>query len=256
MIHNNSEMTHSNIPPAKKITREEVEGILSPLEPRFLTPLLSMYMGESQRGTDGALYPIDKSTKISPSQGIWLYNFCLDIIPQRTLEIGLAYGYSTIYFMAAAAKNRSGYHLAIDPYQTSHWNGIGYMHARSLVAEDLSFKFIEDFAVQAAVDLKRAEETYDLIFIDGNHRFDDVLVDFSLYAPLCAMGGYIILDDLWMRSIQTVVAYIRANREDFIEIPTDESNIAVFRKIGEDSRNWDHFKTFALVIPKYRTFKT
>jgi cephalosporin hydroxylase len=107
-----------------------------------------------------------------------------------------------------------------------------------------TFSFIEDRSDHTATDLSRSNSTFEVIFIDGNHRFDDVLVDFYLYAPLCATGGHIIFDDMWMRSIQTVVAFVRSNRPDFVEVPTPEANVCVFQKIGDDVRTWNNFHEF------------
>jgi hypothetical protein len=55
------------------------------------------------------------------------------------------------------------------------------------------------------------------------------------------MGGHIILEDMWLPSIQRVVAFIRENREDFTEVETPVGNIAVFRRTGEDDREFKHF---------------
>ncbi len=85
---------------------------------------------------------------------------------------------------------------------------------------------------------------YDVIFIDGNHRFDDTLVEFTLCALACKMGGYIVLDDMWMPSIRKVVSFVRRNRSDLSEVATPVLNLAAFQKVAEDIRNWDHFKDF------------
>lgn len=55
-----------------------------------------------------------------------------------------------------------------------------------------------------------AAEKFDLIFIDGSHRFDDVLVDFTLAAELCPIGGSIVFDDAFMKSIWTVILQLPA----------------------------------------------
>jgi len=89
---------------------------------------------------------------------------------------------------------------------------------------------------------------FDLIFIDGNHRFDDVLTDFYLYAPLCSMGGTIVFDDLWMPSIQTAMAFLRTNRVDFAERASPIPNISVFTRVSDDLRNWGEFREFAAVV--------
>ena len=223
------------------------DGLLDTLDLDFRLRLLSMYHGEPQLGIDTLPHPIDEQTRISQSQGMWLYNLCVSTKPAATLEIGMAYGYSTIYFIAAIARNQLGHHTAIDPFQRSSWHGIGLAHAQALTshkAPDSTFQLIEDRSDRAATDLARSNSTFEVIFIDGNHRFDDVLVDFYLYAPLCTIGGHIILDDMWMSSIKTVVAFVRANRTDFVECPTDQPNICVFKKVSDDARNWTHFRKY------------
>jgi len=217
------------------------DKILSPLPRPFRFALLSMYNGEPQLGTDGEHHKLDEDTRISPEQGIWLYNLCRQAKSKKTLEIGLAYGFSTLYFLAAIGEN-GGNHTAVDPFQ-SDWHGIGSRQSRNLNMSD-SFRFIEEKSVPALVHLADRRERFDVIFIDGNHRFDDVLVDFILSAELCAMGGYIILDDMWMPAVRMAVAFVRSNRKDFEELKTPVSNIAAFQRKGEDARDWLHYVEF------------
>ncbi len=235
-------------------TRKTQEDRLAPLPAPFRDALLSMYRGEPQLGSDGQLHEINRITRISATHGMWLYDFCLATRPRSIVEIGMAYGFSTLYLLAAIAKNQTGTLTSIDPYQTSLWKGIGRTHAQKLDAATGSAKvsrLIEDRSDRASTDLERANETFDLLFIDGNHRFDDVLVDFYLYAPLCSIGGHIVFDDMWMSSIRTVIAFIRANRPDVVELPASKKGYCVFKKIGDYTRKWDEFTRFR-VAPSAR----
>jgi predicted O-methyltransferase YrrM len=126
-----------------------------------------------------------------------------------------------------------------------HWKGVGLTHAKNASKLGVNFEFIEDRSDRAATDLARNQRQFDIIFIDGNHKFDDVLVDFYLYAQLCSIGGCIIFDDaVYIRSIRTVVEFIRDNRKDFREIPNVPSNWCAFEKLGKDERHWRHFEKF------------
>ena len=206
-----------------------------------------MYASEPQRGSDGQLHSIDTNTRIPPGQGMMLYELCRTIQPSSTLEIGMAYGFSTLFILAALAENHKGRHTAIDPTQNSYWHGIGLTLALESFprpAERNGFRLIEDRSDRAASDLARDGECFDLIFIDGNHRYDDVIVDFYLYAQLVSLGGYIILDDMWMRSVKTAADFIRTNRQDFKEVPSRSRKACMFQKIGNDSRSWNHFTRF------------
>lgn len=223
------------------------EEVLEHIQEPFRDALVSMYKGEPQVGADGKKHPIDEITKISLSQGTYIYELFLDVKPRNTLEIGMAFGYSTIYILAALSKNQQGSHTAIDPFQNGYWKGIGVTHAKRLSElsdKNVDFTFIEEKSNHAATDLYRARAKFDMIFIDGDHLFEGALTDFHLYAPLCEIGGYIIFDDMWMNSIQTVVSFIRNNRKDFKEIPTKENNISVFQKVDEDKREWKDFHQF------------
>ena len=223
------------------------EEVLERLDDPFGSTLLSMYQGNPQRGFDGQMHRLDNITKISPEQGMWLYDLCLSSKPQSTLEIGMAYGFSTLFFLGAIAKNRLGRHTAIDPFQKSHWHGIGLTLANEYSAtlgDNSAFHFIEDRSDRAATDLAREKQCFDIVFVDGNHRYDDVLVDFYLYSQLVSNGGLIIFDDMWMSSVKSAVEFIRTNRRDFGEIVSPVPNVAVFQKVGNDCRRWDEFSAF------------
>ena len=218
-------------------------NLLDDLDEPFKSALLSMYRGEPQLGTDGQRHSLNEAVKISPEEGKWLYEECLKSRPPKTLEIGLGYGFSTLFFLAALAKNNYGHHEAVDPYQQSAWHGIGLTTTKALAPPD-RFRVIEETSVCAAVSLEREKAVYDLIFIDGGHIFEQALVDFFLYAKLCKIGGLVILDDMWMSALKTVASFVRANRSDFSEIPTPIPNLCVFRRVGEDQREWFYFRPF------------
>lgn len=219
--------------------RHQSLDVLNALDQPFRDALISLYRGEPQRGDGGQVFAMEYlGTKISPQQGIWIYNLCREIKPEATIEIGLAYGFSMLFFLAALKKNNKGSHTAIDPFP---WNGVADYKAKEV---GMPLEAINELSERAGVDLVRNERKFDVIFIDGNHRFDNALIDFSLYSKICSLHGYIILDDMWMRSIQAVVRFLKKNRIDFEPVSTPVSNIAVFRKVAEDTRHWDHFKHF------------
>ncbi len=212
--------------------------------------LTSMYDSEPQLGLDGALHPIDKTTRISVEEGLTLYQICSDIGAMSTLEIGLGYGFSTTFIMAALMGREKWSHTAIDPYQHQDWKGIGLVNASKIIevskfrSQD-SFQHINEYSDVALCKLRASEKRYDLIFIDGYHRFDDVLVDFYLASQICAKNGFIVFHDLWLDSVKAVVSFIRSNRADYTECTTACDNICVFKKTGFDKRDWMHFVGFS-----------
>jgi predicted O-methyltransferase YrrM len=220
------------------------EEALAPLPQVFRLALLSMYAGEPQQGTSGEKYPIDSKTLISPEQGMWIYDLCRELKPKKTAEIGLAYGFSTIYILAALHENGAGLHFAIDPCQSSDFHDIGLCQPAK-VGMSSAFRFIPERSVPAFVDLIRSGDFFEFIFIDGSHHFDDALADFMLSSEVCLPGGCIVFDDMWLPAIQRAVSFVRTNRADFAEMPTPIPNIAAFRKIAKkDTRDSSHYVDF------------
>lgn len=81
-------------------------------------------------------------------------------------------------------------------------------------------------------------------YIDGDHRFESVMFDFTLVARLCDIGAVIVFDDLWMPSIRCVLRYIEANRKDWRRIPSPHRNVCMLERIAKDERTWNHFVRF------------
>lgn len=203
----------------------------------------SLYQSDPQKGANDVLYPIDHSTRINIPCGLDLYNLCMRIQPKNTLEIGLAYGFSTLYFLEAQQQLKFT-HIAIDPAQFTSYSGVGHTSAVEHSIVD-KFIFHKMFSFECLSMLKMQQKSFDIIFIDGGHRFDDVLCDFTLAAQICPVGGYIILDDLLLPSITKVKDFIVKNRTDFVFEQFVSTNLGFFKKISNhDERPWDHYNDF------------
>jgi predicted O-methyltransferase YrrM len=161
---------------------------------------------------------------------------------KRTLEIGFAYGFSTVWMMAANFADADASQVAIDPFEKSQWGGVGLAQVERL-APAAAFRWIESRSAPALIELLHAEESFDFVFIDGNHRFDDVLVDFTLADQLLPPGGLIALDDLWMPSVRTAASFIVSN-SGYVPVEQPVANLGLFRKERWDDRDWDHFVPF------------
>jgi predicted O-methyltransferase YrrM len=94
--------------------------------------LATMYEKHTQRGTDGLLHKLDDITKISIEQGHLLAQLYAAVKPKLSIEIGLAYGFSTLFILDAAFQTNLGRHIAIDPFQDSMWHGIGRQAVKEL----------------------------------------------------------------------------------------------------------------------------
>ena len=52
---------------------------------------------------------------------------------------------------------------------------------------------------------------FQLIYIDGSHRFEDVFCDFYFVRYLLAVGGYVMFDDSSDSEVAKVVRFVRKN---------------------------------------------
>ena len=87
------------------------------------------------------------------------------------------------------------------------WEGIGLSNLSRAGYLDI-VDFNEIFSYQYLSHLTKNHVTIDLAFIDGNHMFDYVLVDFFLIDKLLRPGGIVIMDDLSYPSIRSVCRYV------------------------------------------------
>ena len=163
-----------------------------------------------------------------------------------SIEVGFGMGSSAAIILGSrrlAGKPFS--HLIFDPYGLPDGSG-------QVVQAYLQDRFPRGFrrvlkaseiGLAALID-RRGPAIAGFIFIDGGHRFENVMADFVLADQLCCEGGYVVLDDAWFPAIETVVNYVRANRPDYAVAHLAVPNCTVLKKIGRDERAWDAFKPF------------
>ncbi len=208
-----------------------------------LSILLDIYTLDSLYGTERK-EPINirKSTRITIEQGSTIHRIVNSAGIKRTLEIGFAYGFSSIWILDALLNKENANHTAIDPFEKLHWDGVGIKQVEKMNNAKI-FKWISDYSIHSLSTLISKKERFDFIFIDGNHRFDDVIVDFYLCDQLVEPNGIIAIDDMWMPSIRKATQFILSNRSYEI-IQQEVSNMLVLKKIENDNRIWSHFNDF------------
>ena len=181
----------------------------------------------------------EEQVPISKEQSLYLLNLVKEIQPKRTLEIGIGYGMSAAMFLEGGSKKH--YVVELAPYPRSL---LGKKNAEIFDKNNTLNVIFE--SSDYALPKFSTKEKFDIILIDGEHRFDTTFLDFYYSKNLISNGGYIILDDLWMDSIKSVCSWIDNNLPTiFTKIETNIKNFAVYKKTNEiDTRNWDHFVPF------------
>lgn len=167
-----------------------------------------------------------------------------------TLETGMAYGLSTLAICGVHEQRGEGTHVAIDPYQSSDWGGIGMLNARRAGLEG-RLRLVEARSDEALPRLRDEGLRIDFALIDGLHLFDATLVDFFHADRMLDVGGVVVFHDTWMPAVAQAVAFVRANRA-YERVEAGDAAMVALRKAGEDDRAWDFHRDFAAGAPGLR----
>ena len=157
-------------------------------------------------GQSGQIHKLHSA--IDRQEGQFLFNIIHDD-PQvrQTLEVGCAYGLSSLYICSALQGRTGAFHTIIDPFQNTDWDGVGIRNLKE--AGFSAFNLIKvrsEFALPRL--LEQQESQFDFIFIDGWHTFDHTLVDCFYATRLLRVGGYLVVDDVSFTSIRRVIDFV------------------------------------------------
>lgn len=142
-----------------------------------LNPVLVQALSTGMaRDRNGNLYKIHSA--LGREKGMFLWQSISDNDVTSSLEIGCAYGISSHFICDALTQKSNASHLIIDPYQSTHWSNVGI---DSLARAGFSrFRLIESPSEIALARLLEDGHRIDFAFIDGLHRFENVMVDFFI----------------------------------------------------------------------------
>ena len=181
--------------------------------------------------------------------------------PRRTLEIGLCFGGSGLLLTAChreLGSTPAGQHTALDPFQNDVWDDAGL-----LAIERAGLLPFFDFRPEkSSVELPRllaSGKTFDLVYIDGSHLFEDVFVDAYFGTRLLNQGGILLFDDSTDPHVRKVIKFIRKTLSsslseiDLTAYRSSESidfkyriaslfgkvQMTAFQRSGDPVRRWD-----------------
>jgi cephalosporin hydroxylase len=163
----------------------------------------------------------------------------------------MAFGGSSLIFADVGRAVCAGTyrHTAIDPYQSTVWDGVGMQCVESAGLQ----KFIELFEEPSCLVLPRLlseGRQFGLIYVDGSHLFEDVFVDAYFCARLLTVGGYLLFDDSSNQHVAKVLAFIDSNQLALERLPERKllhriarflgrRQLTVYQRRGPVERNWD-----------------
>jgi len=182
---------------------------------------------------EGKSYELNSA--ISKAEGEFIFNLIKEHNCKTTIEVGCAYGISSLYICAALAENNANkdcHHTILDPNYRTQWNGIG---EANLQRADIDyFELQTEFSELALPKLLSEEKKYDLIFIDGFHTMDQTLLDIYYGNRLLKVGGIMVIDDVLIEPVNKAVRYL--------------SNYPAYKNIGGARVSKNIWKVYNLII--------
>jgi predicted O-methyltransferase YrrM len=166
-----------------------------------------------------------------------------DLRLTSTLETGMAYGLSTLAICGVHEERDDGRHVAIDPFQSTDWGGIGVLNLERAGLSRRA-RVIEERSDVGLPRLREEGLRIDFALIDGLHLFDATLVDFFHADLMLDPGGVVVFHDTWMPAVAQAVAFVEANRA-YERLEAGDAAMVALQKTAEDDRPWDFHNDFA-----------
>ena len=148
---------------------------------------------------------------IGPEEGSALRDWIRREGALRTIETGLGYAVSTLFICEGLLANGpNGRHVAIDPHLPNSHVDAGLAALEAAGVREL----VEFHADRSEVVLPRllAEgRRFHFAFIDGNHRFEGVLLDLVYVGRLLRAGDVVFVDDMQLPAVRRTTGFCVAN---------------------------------------------
>jgi predicted O-methyltransferase YrrM len=160
-------------------------------------------------GSDGRCYEIFPDS-VTPDRAAFVESVCSSARPTATLEIGMAWGLSTLGILSTLSESarRFSPHVVIDPWQTRRYRQAALLSLRRAGAEAL-IELHHQMSVAALPKL--LGRTVDFVFVDGNHHYSAVFCDLWLLHPLLRPGSIVVVDDVWFDDVQRACKFAENN---------------------------------------------
>jgi predicted O-methyltransferase YrrM len=171
-----------------------------------MNPVLHEILAARQVQRGDELVPLH--SHMDPREGELITSAFSAVKPDISLEIGMAYGISTLFACEALAANEKPCrHIVLDPYQATDWKGLGVHNVkRAGYARFLELR--EERSEILLARLLNEGVEIDCAIIDGWHTFDHALLDFFYVNKMLRVGGVVILDDTDFPALSRLTKHI------------------------------------------------
>ncbi len=168
---------------------------------------------------------IIKHSAINLKYGRLLYRMSKYFKPSNILELGTSLGFSTMYL---AAGNPDAITHTIEGCKSTA--GIARENFKDTGLSNIKI-YQGKFDEALPVLLKEAKGNLDLVFIDGNHRYQPTVSYFEQTLPLIGNDGVLILDDIyWSQEMEKAWTHIKKYSEVSVTVDLYRMGIVFFKK--------------------------
>ena len=178
---------------------------------RVSTVLEEALVGRKVQHPDGSW--LDVKASISHENSRALNRFVRSRRPNIVIEIGMAYGVSTLTILDALQSTGKGKLISIDPYigwPTGRLVALNQVHRAGV--SDLH-EHVDECSSTGLAKLLSLGARPDLVYIDGWHNFDYAFVDFFFADKLLRPGGVVAFNDASWRSVFKVIQFVKSYRK-------------------------------------------
>jgi predicted O-methyltransferase YrrM len=164
------------------------------------------YSGDIKYDENGGSHSLSLSS-VKKDECYSIYEIVKKYKPVKTLEIGFALGASSVGIIAGKLENEiDSQHIVLDPFQRNSFNvGLKSLEAAGL---DSYFMHLEKFSENYLNEAYQRNETFDFIFIDGNHSIGQAVTDAFLADKILNPGGIIGIHDSLLFSTAASIRYL------------------------------------------------
>lgn len=244
-----------------------------------MNPVLrEIFKTSTVTGPKGEKYPIHSFT--SEKQCRFLDSIICQIKARIGVEIGLAYGISTLAICERLSKESQFKHYVIDPLQAD-WHDIGLLNLEK-AGFFSKVEFFRDYSYAVLPKLLADGLKADFAYADTTKVFDILMVDVFYLHKILRVGGILVLDDCNFPGIRKLARFLcrhpgwklhssfeayqtsslkkilsklcknirwkeKLFSPDLLELDLDlgiHAHCLAFEKVCEDERDWAWFNNF------------
>lgn len=195
----------------------------------------------------GQSYPVQSG--VTAREGAQLQSLVLAVRPETSIEIGFAYGISTLFLCDALTQVEARRHIVCDPKQQAVWHNIGLKNVR-----DAGYGNLVDFrqlpSHSLLPSLLECGTRVQFAFVDGWHTFDYAFTEFFYIDHLLDVGGVVAFDDASWPAVRKVIRYVVKHRRYRVISCGPAGWVTQLKKLGAGMRRtggvWDSLMDFRL----------